>query len=79
MQFTGSNPDCFPHGRMTQTVTDNDLLAHDAGTIACTATINGSNYTSKPFTLRISGEHWCVYCTCTVICSNDGTYVAVTC
>ena len=56
-KFTGSNPQCFPHGRTTQNVTGNDLLAEDAGTITCTVTINGSNYTSEPFTLRISGEH----------------------
>ena len=57
MEFTGSNLMCFPHGQRTQTVTDNDLLAHDAGTITCNATIDGSNYTSEPFTLRISGVY----------------------
>ena len=57
MQFTGSNPRCFPHGQMTQTVSVYDLLAHDAGTITCSATIDGSNYTSEPFTLHISGEY----------------------
>ena len=59
MQFTAAGSDrmCFPHGWTTQTVTDNDLLAHDAGTIICNATIDGSYYTSEPFTLRISGEH----------------------
>ena len=55
-QFTGSNPECFPHGETTQNVTDNNLNAEDAGTITCTVTISGSDYTSEPFTLRISGE-----------------------
>ena len=55
-KFTGSNPECFPHGQTTQNVTGNDLNAEDAGTITCTVTISGSDYTSEPFTLRISGE-----------------------
>ena len=55
-KFTDGNPECFPHGQTTQNVTGNDLNAEDAGTITCTVTINGSDYTSKPFTLRISGE-----------------------
>ena len=50
------NPDCFPHGHTMQSVTDYGVTAEDAGTITCTATINGSDHTSKPFTLRISGE-----------------------
>ena len=55
--FNGGNPRCFPHGRVTQNVTDDDLTAEDAGTISCTATIDGSDsYTSESFTLRISGE-----------------------
>ena len=60
-KFTPSNPQCFPHGRTTQNVTGNDLNAEDAGTITCTVTIRGSDYTSEPFTLRISGEQL-VYC-----------------
>ena len=56
-KFTSGNPDCFPHGQRTmQIVTGNDLNVEDAGTITCTVTINGSDYTSGPFTLRISGE-----------------------
>ena len=47
---------CFPHGQTTQNVTGNDLKAEDAGTITCTITISGGDYTSEPFTLRISGE-----------------------
>ena len=56
MQFTPSNRQCFPHGQTTQSVTGNNLNAEDAGTITCTVTISGSDYTSGPFTLRISGE-----------------------
>ena len=55
-KFTGSNPQCFPHDQTRQSVTGNDLIAEDAGTITCTVLINGNNYTSEPFTLRISGK-----------------------
>ena len=55
-KFTGSNPQCFPHGRTAQRVNGNNLNAEDAGTITCTAIINGVDYTSEPFTLRISSE-----------------------
>ena len=70
-KFTGNNPQCFPHGQTTQSVTGNDLNAEDAGTITCTVTISGSDYTSEPFTLRISGEQL-VYCiiTCIVYCKQ---------
>ena len=51
------NPTCFPTGQTTQNVTDNNLLADDAGTITCTVTVNGVDFTSDPLTLRISGEH----------------------
>ena len=54
--FNSGNPRCFPHGQTTKHVTGNNLIAEDAGTITCTVTISGSDYTSKPFTLRISGE-----------------------
>ena len=63
-KFTGSNPECFPHGQTTQNVTGNNLNAEDAGTITCTVTISGSEYTSGPFTLRISSEQL-VYCVIT--------------
>ena len=49
-------PRCFPDAQTTQNVTDYDVNAEDAGTITCTASISGSDYTSEPFTLRISGE-----------------------
>ena len=32
------------------------ITATDAGTVTCTATIDGMDYTSDPLTLRISGE-----------------------
>ena len=51
-------PTCFPTGKTTQNVTGNNLLAEDAGTITCTVTIDGVNYTSGPLTLRISGNKY---------------------
>ena len=70
-KFTGSNPQCFPHGRTTQNVIGNNLIAEDAGTITCTVTISGSDYTSEPFTLRISGEQLvCCVTTCIVYCKQ---------
>ena len=54
--YNGGDPNCFPHGQTTQTVTGNGLTAEDAGTISCIATINGTQYTSDPITIRISGE-----------------------
>ena len=50
-------PTCFPTGQTTQSVTGNSLLAEDAGTITCTVTIGGVDYSSGPLTLRISGIH----------------------
>jgi len=55
-EYNSGNPGCFPHSQATQTVTDNDLTAEDAGTISCTATIGGMDYTSDPLVLCISGE-----------------------
>ena len=54
-------------------MTDNDVTAEDAGTITCTVTINGSDYTSGPFTLRISGEQL-VYCVIACIVNNACYY-----
>ena len=55
-QFTNFNSingcRCFPHSQTSQSVTGNNLLAEDAGTITCTARI-GTNYESASFTLRI--------------------------
>jgi len=53
---SSGNPTCFPTGKTTQSVTETDLTAEDAGTITCTATIGGIDYTSESFTLRISGK-----------------------
>ena len=51
------NPCFYNVGNPTgQNITSNGLLAADAGTVICTATINGMDYTSDPLTLRISGE-----------------------
>ena len=55
--FNAGNPSYFPHGRTTRNVIDNDVTAKDAGTITCTVIINSINYTSEPFTLRVSDEH----------------------
>jgi len=48
-------PTCFPTGQTAQTVMENDLTAEDAGTISCSVTIGGMNYTSEPLILLISG------------------------
>ena len=69
-KFTLSKPQCFPHGRKVQNVIGNNLNAEDAGTITCTAKINGINYTSKPFTLRISGEQ--LLC-CVIVCNTKSS------
>ena len=49
----------------------NNLNAVDAGTIICIIAIEGEDidYTSKPFTLRISGEQL-VYFACIVYCKQ---------
>ena len=79
-KFTGSNPQCFPHGQTTQSVTGNNLNAEDAGTITCHATINGVEFDSEPFTLRISGEQL-VYCViaCIVYCKQCMLLLLATC
>jgi len=50
-----TTPTCFPFGQTAQSVTGSNLLAEDAGTITCAATIGGVVYASGPLTLRISG------------------------
>ena len=53
----GVQDPCFYSGGLTgQSIGGSDLLAQDAGNVSCTATIDGSNYTSDPLTLQISGE-----------------------
>ena len=59
MNYTGNTPRCFPHDETAQVAEGNNLLAEDGGTITCTVTIYGDDYTSGPFTLRISGELVC--------------------
>jgi len=56
--ITGGIEDpCFYGGGKTgQNITGDGLLAQDAGTVTCSATINGVSNTSDPLTLRISGE-----------------------
>ena len=78
--FNNGNPRCFPHGQTTQNVTDDDVTAEDAGTITCTVTISGSDYTSEPFTLRISGEQL-AYCiiACIVYCKQCMLLLLATC
>ena len=39
-----------------QNVTNTGVLAPDTGTVTCTATIDGVDYTSDSLSLRISGE-----------------------
>ena len=79
-KFTGSNPQCFLHGQTTQSVTGNNLNAEDAGTITCTVTINGVDYTSEPFILRISGEQILYSITaCIVYCKQCMLLLLVTC
>ena len=67
------NLSCFPDGQTTQSVIDNDVTAEDAGTITCTVTINGVNYTSEPFTLRISGKQLVYYVITCIVCHTQCT------
>ena len=51
------NVRCFPRNQVTQSVSEDAVLARDAGTVRCTAVTNSGSFTSGPFTLRISGMH----------------------
>ena len=67
----GIQTPCFYSGGHTDNnITGDSLLAPDAGTITCTATIDGIDYTSDPLTLRISGKqlciHYSIWCMCTL-------------
>ena len=53
--YSHGTPSCFPNNVNMQSVTGSDLTAVDGGTVTCTVTIDGHNYTSGPFTLRVSG------------------------
>ena len=79
-RFTGNNPECFPHGQTSRSVTGNNLNAEDAGTISCTAIISNVLHTSEPLTLRISGEQL-MYCeiTCIVYCKQCMLLLLATC
>ena len=50
------SPCFYSGGRTGYNITENSLLAPDAGTVTCTATIGSASFTSDPLTLRISGE-----------------------
>ena len=53
----GVQSPCFYSSGCTEyNITDNSLLAPDAGTVTCTVTVGGVNFTSDPLTLHISGE-----------------------
>ena len=52
----GVQDPCFYSGRTGENVTSANLLAKDAGTTSCSATVDGVNFTSDSLTLRISGE-----------------------
>ena len=50
------NP-CFYSGVPTgNSITENSLLAPDSGTLTCTVTVAGIDFTSDSLTLRISGK-----------------------
>ena len=53
----GVDDPCFYDGGKTgQNITGIDILAQDAGTVICTATIDDTDYISDALTLRISGK-----------------------
>ena len=69
--YTWTTTDCYNHtdgvldpcfysdDQTTGNFTISNLLAQDAGTVTCSITVDGVNFTSDPLTLRISGEHSC--------------------
>jgi len=66
---------CFPVNKNTASVSQDSLLAIDSGTITCTATINGTDYTSPSLTLRISGmavlKYVITHCTSLIVTEPD--------
>ena len=48
---------CFPYGQTAQSVTGSNVLAEDAGSVACSVAISGTFYGSDYFTLRVSGMY----------------------
>jgi len=55
--YNGGSPGCFPHGETTQSVSDDDVTAEDAGTISCIVTYNSIQFTSGPLTVHVSGKY----------------------
>ena len=53
--YNNGNPQCFPNGKTTATITGEDLKAEDAGTINCIARIDTTDYESNSITIRIAG------------------------
>ena len=62
--YSNGRPRCFPRGQNSRVVTDDDLTAEDSGTITCTLILDGIDYTSDPFTLRISGKLMSLHAGC---------------
>ena len=60
--YAGGSSRCFPSSQTTQNVTGYNLTAEDAGTITCTVTIKYNEYTSGPYTLRISSKLLYINC-----------------
>ena len=52
----GVQDPCFYSSHTEYNVTGINLLAQDAGTVTCTAIVDGVSFISDPLTLRISGE-----------------------
>ena len=75
--FTNNTPTCFPTNQTTQSVTDSNLLAEDAGTITCAVTIGGVDYTSELFALRISGIQICIVHMMLCTCVRSSTHLQV--
>ena len=50
------SPCFYSGGRTGYNITGNSLLAQDAGTVTCTATIGSASFASDSLTLRISGK-----------------------
>ena len=50
------SPCFYSRSHTGNNITDNSLLAPDAGTVTCSATIAGVDVTSDPLTLRIAGK-----------------------
>jgi len=69
INYNRGNPRCFPHSETTQSVSDDDVTAEDAGTISCTVTSNGVQFTSGLFTILVSGMYVITYTNCIIECT----------